>query len=120
MTNKEKQLFDLVRSLLGPHLLTKNFTDRPDSPYYGHCFHATVALYKLLGGKAAGYAVWKAVDSEGISHYWLTSPQNVIIDPTVEQYTDYNLAPPYMHGKRTGFRPSHSVDVLIKAINGES
>jgi hypothetical protein len=117
MTPNEEQIFHAVRDQLGPDLLTANFKDRPENPFYGHCFHASIALYKLLGGKESGYSVWKALDATDTPHYWLTSPTNEIIDPTAEQYTQFGYEPPYLSGKRTGFRPSKAAKVIIAAVS---
>jgi hypothetical protein len=116
MTENEARLFHAIRAHLAPDLLTAGFKDRPDNPFYGHCFHASIALYKLLGGKDCGYSVWKAIDATGVPHYWLVSPAGDIIDATAEQYTNFGSNPPYLQGKRTGFRVPKSAKSLIAAV----
>lgn len=116
MTQDEQRFFDAVRSRLTRGMLGANFLDRPENPFYGHCFHASVALYQLLGGKERGYIVWKAIDSSGVSHYWITSPSGEIIDPTAEQYTNFGIPLPYNNGRRTGFRISKNTSQLVQAI----
>ena len=116
MTPYEQRHFNAIRELLTPDLLGARFRDRPNSPFYGHCFHASIALYKLLGGKEHGYAVWRADDSTGVRHYWLTSQSGEIIDPTVEQYTNFGQPLPYANGRRTGFRDSAAAKRLVQAI----
>lgn len=116
MTPNERRLFDAIRNHLTPELLGANFRDRPESPFYGHCFHASIALYQVLGGKEQGYAVWKGVDCTGVSHYWLTSPSGEIIDPTAEQYTNFGIPLPYASGRRTGFRVPRAARHLVQSI----
>jgi hypothetical protein len=116
MTEHEKRLFDEVRKRLVPKLLSSKYRDRPGSPYYGHCYHASIAIYKLLGGKKAGYSVCKAVDDTGVSHYWVKTPAGNIIDPTIEQYADSGKTPPYKHGKSLGFRTPQVAKQLFQAI----
>lgn len=65
MTAEELAMFEAVRSCLTPNMIPARFQDRPDIPYYGHCFHASIALFKLLGGKQAGYSVCRATDDTG-------------------------------------------------------
>lgn len=116
MTQNEQRLFDAIRNCLTPDLLGVNYRNRPESPFYGHCFHASIALHQVLGGTERGYAVWKGVDSTGVSHYWLTSPSGEIIDPTAEQYTDFGIPLPYAYGRRTGFRISGAARFLVQAV----
>lgn len=116
MTQNEEQLIHAIRIRLTRTMLGENYLDRPDSPYYGHCFHASVALYRLLGGKDTGYSVWKAIDCTGVPHYWVTAPSGEILDPTADQYTEYGLTPPYNSGKRTGFRVPKIARDLQQAI----
>lgn len=116
MNSNEQHLFDTIRRHLTPDLLGANFRNRPENPFYGHCFHASVALYQALGGKEQGYAVWKSVDCTGVSHYWLTSPSGEIIDPTAEQYTNFGIPLPYATGRRTGFRVPRAAHHLVECI----
>lgn len=116
MTQNEEMLIHAIRERLTRDMLDEKFLGRPESPFFGHCFHASVALYRLLGGKEAGYSVWKAMDCTDTTHYWVTSPSGEILDPTVEQYTDFGLTPPYDSGRRTGFRVPNAAKDLQQAI----
>jgi hypothetical protein len=95
MTPQEQRVFDLVKSELKPEMVPPEYQGRVESVFCGHCHHATMAMYELLGGKESGYKVCKAVDELQIKHYWLESPSGEIIDPTAEQYTDLNRPLPY-------------------------
>jgi hypothetical protein len=116
MTADELEMFEAVRSCLTPDMIPARFQDRSDIPYYGHCFHASIALFKLLGGKRTGYSVRRAIDDAGISHYWLRAPSGYVIDPTVEQYTSRGLVPPYSTSVCTGFRPTRAVQQIVDCV----
>lgn len=105
MTPQEQRVFDLVKLELKPEMVPPEYRGKVASKFCGHCHHATLAMYELLGGKNNGYKVRKAVDELQIKHYWLESPSGEIIDPTAEQYTDLNRPLPY--GNRVTQGVSH-------------
>jgi len=76
-------------------MVPKSYQGLVNSRFCGHCHHASLAMYNLLGGKDKGYKLQKAIDEKGIIHYWLLNESNEIIDPTVEQYTTLNRPLPY-------------------------
>lgn len=117
MTHIEKQVFDLVRNELKPEMVRPEYRDS-DSEYCGHCHHATLAMYNLLGGKNCGYKVCKAVDERQIIHYWLESPTGETIDPTAEQYTDLNRQLPYDRRIKTGvsYGKTNAAISIIEAV----
>jgi len=116
-TEVEKEVFDKVRALLTPDLIPGKYQDKKlDNSMYGHCYHATLAMYKLLGGKETGYKVKSTFDNDGIKHYWLEI-NNRIIDPTIEQYIDLNRELPYSNDKvRSDHRLSKAAKYLIEEI----
>jgi len=117
MTQQEEALFNQVRSLLNPDLIPEKFKDNKiNSPYYGHCYHASLALYNLLGGINSGYKIKCGLDSDNIKHYWIEI-DNRIIDPTIEQYTDLNREPPYNNLTRCDHRKSKSTKILIEQLS---
>lgn len=118
MTPHEERIYHLVRAQLKPEMVDKCFRDLGIHNYCGHCHHATIALYNLLGGKHAGYKVNKAIDEQGIKHYWLTSPTGENIDPTVEQYTDLGRCLPYLNSIKTGisYRISNNARMIMDNI----
>lgn len=77
-------------------------------------------MYNLLGGKASGYKLQKAIDEKGILHYWLINRDNEIIDPTAEQYTDLKCPLPYknIENNRASYRKTSATKRIIK--NNES
>ena len=95
MNATEQKIFDLVRAELNDSFVSEEYRGKVNSPFCGHCHHATIAMYYLLGGKDTGYKVRKAVDDLQIKHYWLETKDGEIIDPTAEQYTDLSRKLPY-------------------------
>lgn len=115
MTRREHHYFDAVRNNLRREMIHPRYRDKPENKYYGHCLHASVALYILLGGKEAGYQLWRGVDDNG-DHSWLRSPGGYIIDPTAEQYYNFGKQPPYnSNTKRIGYRMSKVMQQLVDA-----
>lgn len=114
LTPSESKLYSLIRSLLTPDMVKPEYRQAVDSEYCGHCHHASLAMYYLLGGKSAGYKMRKAIDELGITHYWLERPDGVIIDPTVEQYTELNRPLPYDNRVNKGV--SHMISRATKVI----
>ena len=118
MTLYEQKVFDLVRSELKPEDIPEGYRGTVNSAYCGHCHHATIALYFLLGGKGRGYKVRKAIDELQIKHYWLESPSGEIIDPTSEQYTDLGRDLPYskMVSKGVSYLKSNVAKRIIATV----
>ena len=115
MTTREHRYYDAVRRNLTRDLLHKNYRDRPENKYYGHCLHASIVLMILLGGKNAGYHLWRGQDDSG-DHSWLRSPSGYIIDPTAEQYYNFSKTPPYnSNPRKIGYRMSKTIKRLLDA-----
>lgn len=99
----------------------KEYKEIANSPYCGHCHHATIALYNLLGGKEKGYKVRKAIDELEIKHYWLENEKGEKIDPTMEQYTDLNRTLPYDKKvtKGVSYRKTKAANEIIKNVRSK-
>ncbi len=120
---KIEKLKKLIISVLSDDLLTPKYRKlKRHSVTEGHCYAASEALYHLLGGKEAGYTPQVASWNEGnekFSHWWIKK-ENIIIDPTSEQFTSINKEPPYKNGKGAGFltkNPSKRAQEIINRIN---
>lgn len=118
MTPFEQRIFELVRAELRPEFIPPEYRNLISSEYCGHCHHATVAMYNLLGGKETGYKIGKAIDELQIKHYWLLSPNGEIIDPTAEQYTDLNRPLPYANSIKRGisYRKTKYAKEIIASV----
>ena len=119
MNKKEKHIYDLVRSELREDMIPKAYQNLIDSKWCGHCHHASLAMYNLLGGKEAGYRLQTAVDELDIKHYWLVNKEGEIIDPTVGQYTDLGREPPYdrVVSNRASHQKSNATKEIIQIVS---
>jgi hypothetical protein len=118
MIDRELEVFERVRKELCPSLIKKDFAVGIQHPMFGHCHHASLSMYRLLGGKEKGYKLQRAVDDDGFVHYWLLSPLGEIIDPTVEQYTELNRPLPYsniINGKAS-YLTTKSTKIIVLAV----
>jgi hypothetical protein len=94
------------------------------TPYDDQCYHASEALYHLLGGKAAGLTPvcltltpdWQAlIGTTRRTHWYLEDAWGGYLDPTADQF-EGRWYPPYHTGTRKGFltkAPSRKAQALI-------
>ena len=68
--------------------------------YYGHCYHASQALYYLM--KCDKLTPMSGEDYRGEKHWWLQY-ENSVYDCTAQQYLDKGENPPYNVGKKTAW-----------------
>jgi len=123
MNEKEEKLLFLVKQSLTSDLLEEPFSNgkfntRPNNKFFGHCFSASEALYRLLGEKESGYKVKRAVDCTNSPHYWVLSPTNEILDATVDQYHSIGNPVPYgNNAKGSSYRfKSRAANEIIKRV----
>ncbi|EEX2797832.1 hypothetical protein PND76_25510 [Klebsiella pneumoniae] len=121
MNEREKIIFDLVREELADSFIPDSYRYLVDNRFCGHCHHASLAMYCLLGGKDKGYRLQKAVDEKGINHYWLVNSENEIIDPTIEQYIELNRPTPYnrVQDNRASYRKTRATKTIIKNVESK-
>jgi len=118
MNIQEQKIYNLVREELTDDLRPKKYVHLVNSKFCGHCHHASLAMYNILGGKDCGYRLQKAVDELQITHYWLINKDNEIIDPTVEQYTDLDRKPPYdkVINNSASYRKTKATKLIISNV----
>ena len=111
----------LIQKNLTPDLLKRKklmFRDETNK-YYGHCYHATQALYYLM--ETDKLVPMSGEDYRGERHWWLQCGDN-IYDCTAEQYYTIGKLPPYHNGKKTAWygwkqRPQQiSLDLMVKIL----
>ena len=121
MNKTEQTIFNLVRAELSDKLIPQSYKGLVDSKFCGHCHHASLAVYNLLGGKEEGYKLRKAIDEKGIIHYWVVSPDGEIIDPTAEQYTELNRPLPYSNviDNRASYRKTKATKLIIANVKSK-
>lgn len=99
-----KLVVDSIRRNLSIDLLPKKMQDRNinggSNGTFGHCHTAAGVIYKIFGPK--NVHMHRALDDEGIYHWWVVDKNGKIIDPTSEQYTLLRRVPPYDNGTKAG------------------
>ena len=114
----------LVRQNLTPDLLKgRKKLMYPDdvktNPLYGHCYHASQALFYLMNTDQL--VPMSAQDYRGEKHWWLQNGDR-IYDITEGQYYSVNKFPPHEFGKKTAWygwkqRPQQiSLDLMVKVL----
>ena len=83
----------------------------------GNCYHATEALYHLLGGKKAGWT--PCYVHMGDTHWFLRHKSGMIIDVTRRQFRGTGWKPDYSMGRGCGFqtkKPSAAARALMQQL----
>ena len=103
---------------LTPDLLPKKWVERnKDNPMFGHCHTASACLQKVFGTKEL--KLNRALDDEGIWHWWCVDNNNNIIDITAEQYYKEGRTPPHANGEKAsmlGFDYRKRVFTLLDKV----
>jgi|TARA_B110000977_G_C10929363_1_gene436451 hypothetical protein len=100
---KIHDVMKLIQDQLTPELLSGRKKvmypgDVNKVKYYGHCYHASQALYYLMNtDQLKGYS---AEDYRGEKHWWLQEGDQVF-DVTSDQYHSVGQKPPHDKGKVT-------------------
>jgi hypothetical protein len=93
-----------IRKNLSVDLLPKKMVERNinggSNGTYGHCHTASGVIYKIFGPK--NVHMYRAMDDEGLYHWWIVDKNGKLIDPTHEQYTLLGRIPPYSSGEKSG------------------
>jgi len=118
----------LVMGLISKHLKPELLKGRkklmyPDdvktNPFYGHCYHASQALFYLMNTDQL--VPMSAEDYRGEKHWWLQNGER-IYDITEGQYYSVNKFPPHEFGKKSKWygwkqRPQQiSLDLMVKVL----
>jgi len=118
--NKENLLIvsNLIINNLTPDLLPKKWVERNASnPMFGHCHTASGCLQKVFGIK--NIKLYRALDDEGIWHWWSIDLHGNLIDLTVSQYTSVGRIPPHKEGTKAsilGFEYRKRVQRLLDKV----
>jgi hypothetical protein len=93
-----------IRKNLSVDLLPKKMVERNQNGgsngTFGHCHTASGVIYKIFGPK--NVHMHRALDDEGIYHWWIIDKNGKLVDPTSEQYTLLGRIPPYDKRKKAG------------------
>ena len=113
-----KLVSDLIKKNLSPDLLPKSWIQRnARNRDFGHCHNASGCLYKIFGPD--NVKLYRALDDEGIFHWWIIDKNGKLIDLTVAQYTEEGRIPPHANGEKAsplGFEYKKRVAKLTKAV----
>ena len=121
--NKEnlKLVSDTIIRNLTPDLLPKKWVERNASnPMFGHCHTASGCLQKVFGSKTI--KLYRALDDEGIWHWWVVDVNGQLIDLTADQYYSQGRNPPYNDGQKAsilGFDYRKRVLRLLDKVSKE-
>jgi len=89
----------LIVENLTPDLLPKKWVERnKTNPMFGHCHTASACLQRLFGSD--NIKLYRALDEEGIWHWWAVSKEGKKIDLTADQYYSQGRVPPYVSGTK--------------------
>lgn len=87
---------NLSIDLLPKKWVTRNSLNKT----FGHCHNCAGCLYKIFGKD--NVKMYRAIDDEGIYHWWVIDKFGKIIDLTADQYYSTNRKPPYDKGEKAG------------------
>jgi len=111
-----------IKRVLTPDLLKPayRFMASATNPTAGHCYHATEALFHILGGYESDWVPMRVREEDGMTHWWLRNRKTgKRADPTEDQYRLVGEEPPYEHGKGGGFltrQPSKRAAEIIRRV----
>tara|TARA_Y100000592_G_scaffold89196_1_gene146098 strand:+ start:295 stop:777 length:483 start_codon:yes stop_codon:yes gene_type:complete len=118
-----EEVLNLIQSELTVDLLKGKKLMYPEDKginrFYGHCYHATQALYYMIDSDEL--ESYSGEDYRGEKHWWLQHGETVY-DCTAEQYWDVKQDPPYNAGKKTKWygwkgRPQQiSLDLCVRVL----
>ena len=96
-----KLVSDVIVNNLTSDLLPKKWIKRNESnPMFGHCHTASACLQKIFGTKTI--KLYRALDDEGIYHWWAVDKEGQLIDLTADQYYSTGRKPPHESGIKSG------------------
>lgn len=119
-TNLRRVSKAIVRNLT-PDLLPKKYRAKnAENPMFGHCHTASGCLYKIFGSQSLH--MYRALDPDGIWHWWVSDRDGTVIDLTADQYTERTVRQLYRHGQKStmlGFSYRVRVIQLLERLYGE-
>ena len=81
--NSLEKACQIIANHLTSDLLPKKWVQRNSTnPMFGHCHTASACLQKLFGTK--NIKLYRALDDEGIWHWWAVTKDGNIIDITAD------------------------------------
>lgn len=116
-----KKVTEIIVKNLSSDLLPKKWVERNSkNPMFGHCHTASGCLQKIFGTK--NIKLYRALDDEGIWHWWAVDKDGNLIDITSDQYYSQGRNPPYEKGEKAsilGFEYRKRVQELLERVTKE-
>lgn len=110
-----------IADKLTPDIVSKRYREENSSnPMFGHCYHASQALYYLMDTDVLEQM--SAIDYHNEAHWWLRDKiTHEIYDITSEQYYSVNQKPPYPGKKKNWYgwkqRPhQRTLNLMVKVL----
>lgn len=99
--NLHKVTKSIWRSLTVDLLPVKKFVPKNlQNSLYGHCHTASGCLYKIFGNENVN--MYRAMDKNGIYHWWVQDKNGFVIDLTWSQYSAADATELHKKGEKRG------------------
>jgi len=72
---------------------------------FGHCHNASGCLYKIFGSQ--NLHLYRALDRQGVWHWWVQDKNDLIIDLTRSQYSETAVRQLHRRGEKAGLLGFH-------------
>jgi len=95
-----ESVMGLIASNLKPEMVSKKYREEnATNPMFGHCYHASQALFHLMDTNVLEQRT--AIDYHDEAHWWLVDTiTDKVYDITADQYYHVGQTPPYVDGKK--------------------
>tara|TARA_B100000925_G_scaffold282922_1_gene256267 strand:- start:10 stop:489 length:480 start_codon:yes stop_codon:yes gene_type:complete len=95
-----ESVMGLIASNLKPEMVSKKYREENSTnPMFGHCYHASQALFHLMDTNVLEQRT--AIDYHDEAHWWLVdNSTDKVYDITADQYYHVGQTPPYVDGKK--------------------
>ena len=95
-----ESVMGLIASNLKPEMVSKKYREEnATNPMFGHCYHASQALFHLMDTNVLEQRT--AIDYHDEAHWWLVdNSTDKVYDITADQYYHVGQTPPYVDGKK--------------------
>ena len=95
-----ESVMGLIASNLKPEMVSKKYREENSTnPMFGHCYHASQALFHLMDTNVLEQRT--AIDYHDEAHWWLVdNTTDKVYDITADQYYHVGHTPPYVDGKK--------------------
>ena len=117
--NNRDKVIDIIKDKLTSDLLPKKWVNRnKGNRMFGHCHNASATFKKIFGKQVE---LRRALDDDGIWHWWCVDKDNNIIDITADQYYSEGRQPPWEKTKGEkasplGFKYRQRYESVFKSV----